>query len=483
MVGLWVAACNSSPSPKSACLTGSAQEQMDRMAGDYCQPMARQLCARAQACGCDALSMWDGEDACVENWSRKCLRSLEALRSRLEDGEVRFCPDAARACVQAYQPVLENCLRGRPSGNPPAACVQMLAMTASWGDSCSEPGFGCADGSGICDLADGVCRHPPQAEEPCEGVCAAGWVCGSEGLCVEGASLQPCRDRRDCQSGLFCVLGACGNALVSGEGCETDDECFPGLFCDPDAMECRLPGPACDAPDACGTNAACVPGDVRRCKPRRGVGEPCAGHEECQPDSWCDQGVCVLRPQDAEPCAEGVLCAPGFACSMDSGECIRMPGEGEPCALDMSGPFVCGAGLACVNGVCGPLPGEGQPCGQGNHACAEGLGCSFHEDGTNICEPRVHAGDPCSNDSQCVEGTYCDFASMKCVIVHAVGESCRYGNECGPLATCLQAEPGAEAVCAPIPNVGEPCFFVCEGDAFCAPPDGTCAPPICIEVL
>lgn len=417
------------------------------------------------------------------SWKNRCVASAKNLRFALENGYLRFCPEAAVACIEAYRLLFTNCLREMPPGRLPDDCVQMLSEPISLGKACWQEGYGCHDAKGWCTGTPSICHSLPRIQETCEGVCAEPGVCNASGICVPGETGDTCVSRRDCRTELFCVDGTCQAASGLHEYCTADSECLPGLLCGAEKT-CVVPEPICHSPNACGEHAQCIPNSMPTCRTRKSEQETCASHEQCRPELFCDHGLCLPRPGDGEVCAdEGGLCGVGLACDGETGRCIALPQEGSPCAWDMYGPFVCDTGLACIDGICSPLPGEGQPCGQGTNRCAPGLGCAFREDGTNICEPKGEAGAPCTNDSQCIEGTFCNCATNVCTPVYALGERCRDGNECGPEAECRIRNPGGEPECAPIPQNGDTCFVVCTDDSFCAAPDGRCLPPICAEIF
>ncbi len=480
---LWFSACDDPPAPRELCPGGDPAAQLAALDEAYCRPMAEEACDAALACGCaTALPAFPDRAACVTAWRERCVGRLAQWQGDLASGAVRACPEAAARCVGAYRPLLRGCLRSMPEETLPAGCVQLFSVDTRPGQVCPLPGIGCDGGRGICSPYDGKCAPGvPGPDEPCEGVCQDGLVCGNAGLCVPGALGDACQDRRDCQSSLTCVAGTCQAPGLLHDACGLDAECLPGLRCDEDA--CATPPATCDGPAVCGQNATCVASAARLCVLRDGVGEPCEG-DSCAAGAWCDGDTCAALPGDTEPCLDGVRCAPGLACGTTSGLCAPLPGDQEPCALDETGPFVCADGLACLGERCGPLPARGETCGSGNHACAEGLGCSFNTDGTSTCEPRVGPGEPCTNDRQCLAGSYCEFSLNLCAAHLPAGEPCDDGNECGPDGSCVNTGAGGAFECAPMPGPGEACFLECEAQAVCrfTADLGACVPPVCAEI-
>jgi hypothetical protein len=463
----------------AGCMSGGADEQIARFETTYCEPLGAALCAAAQACGCGDLDGFPDASACEAAWRTWCLESVEMFRDAMAAGQLRYCEGPAKSCLEAVRNANEGCQPSVPAGTIPLGCVLMLSLNAREGEVCDAPGFGCNEGRGLCSPPDGICAPPPQGGEPCASVCAEGLVCGSDETCREGAAGDTCASGRDCSPPLACVGGTCATALNEQAGCSEDTECAAGLACRSGA--CSVVAEACADAWTCGDNAACVATRARACEPAAALGETCSYAEDCLAGAFCDGGTCAALPGSGAPCADGVLCAEGLACELASGTCGNVPGEGDPCALGVLGPFVCDAGLACLGDTCGAMPSEGQTCGAGTNACADGLGCEFKTDGTNVCVPRVGPGAACTNDSQCSAGSYCEFSTMLCRPVANTGESCEDGNECGPDGACVPASPGGNFVCAPTPSLGDLCFDACGEGLVCRPVanSGTCAAPIC----
>lgn len=464
------------------CATGTADEQLALLDATYCGPMASVLCSAAMACGCGDLEDFPDKAACESRWRAKCYHVAQAYRAAMDQGILTYCPGPAQACIQALSVVTAACREGGAVGTIPQGCVLMLSVNTTLGDTCPDHGWGCDEGKGYCSSDDGTCVALPGLGESCDGVCEEGLVCNSAYKCAIGLAGDVCVSGRDCDPALACVGGKCGEALPAQGTCTTDWDCRAGLACQ--SGTCGAIADPCTDPDSCGENAACVATRARVCKPARKVGEPCLQTEDCVPSAFCDQGSCALRPGDGSPCGEGVYCAAGLACGSSSGSCGSIPGLGDPCALGPMGPFLCEDGLACLSGTCASAPGLAKPCGDGTFVCADGLGCEFKSDGTNVCVAKADAGAPCSNDSQCQAGTYCEFSTLLCTAVGAPGTPCDDGNECGPLGSCVAPEPGSPFVCVPMPGLGDPCFSDCAPNAVCHPvvESGTCAPPVCSAI-
>lgn len=459
------------------CESGSATEQLARLDVGYCAPLGDAICEATVDCGCGELEGFPDAAACRAFWRGKCLNSAEDLRPAFDSGELQFCDELAAECVEAVRAANDACRAGPPPGTVPLSCVLMLTSNTALEQPCGVVGLGCAEGQGLCGSA-GICSLPPGPGDVCEGVCADGFLCDSEGVCVTGEQGDNCVSERDCQLPLACVEGACGAPRGPDEPCTADTDCHPGLACVSDS--CAPVLAPCIDPSACGDNAACVASQARVCEPLSQLGQPCTNSGDCMPDGWCEAGTCAARPGAGAPCADGVYCGEGLACVFATGECDDMPEDGEPCALGEMGPFVCGEEQACVSGLCAPVPSEGEACGDGNNACADELGCQFNTDGTSVCVPEVGVGEPCTNDTQCEPGTYCEFSSMTCAQVADAGEPCEDGNECGPQGSCVPSSSGS-FVCVEMPVLGQQCFLECGPGAVCraVAKSGTCAAPVC----
>ncbi len=123
------------------------------------------------------------------------------------------------------------------------------------------------------------------------------------------------------------------------------------------------------------------------------VEHPCASHEDCMPDGYCDfaSGNCAPRKENSEPCAE--------------------PGE-------------------CVSGACDTDRGQCSPCGA-SAPCAAEQYCDLE---SGDCKPKKEAQEPCASDTECVSNR-CDPATQLC------GERpCAQTSDCPPGATCTDGE-------------------------------------------
>lgn len=209
---------------------------------------------------------------------------------------------------------------------------------------------------------------------------------------------------------------------IEDYGCKTEDgvaaldeptEC---TFC-PTAHGAVAAGGACTRSNVaifasdCAKGLDCVDGVCRdRCAPLA-TGEPCATSEgdplPCMPGDHCEQ--------------------PG------TGTCAPIPGPGEPCPA-----YTCTADHACDGTACAPLPQTGEPC---TGECATGLVCAPAGD----CRPPGLAGEACDNDTDCIDGLYCEAAA--CAPRLPVGSAC----DGLPEAACEFDSACVDGLCAALP--------------------------------
>ncbi|MGH2534462.1 MAG: hypothetical protein ACRDJW_19515 [Thermomicrobiales bacterium] len=283
---------------------------------------------------------------------------------------------------------------------------------------------------------DGVC-----CAGPCTGQCEA---CTAQGVCapVTGAPLGtrtacpgsgPCAASCDGQTTSHCANfpdgeTACGASTCS-DGWQTFYACGGGGTCHPTTTNCGLF--ACNQEStacltSCTSNEDCVgaafcsaSGD---CQGDKGLGEPCAGPDECQ-QGYCAGGVCCNDACDGACRSCTLPGAVGF-CSLvpaggpcgDGGMCCD-----EGCVETDTDPFNCGGcgvrcrvAELCSNGEC-VCPGF-PTCGTGSGACCnvDGNPLAFQ----CVCAP-----------SAAVDPTTCDFVAL---------DQCPAGSTlcAGPTGTC-----------------------------------------------
>lgn len=441
---------------------------------DYCTPLATQICASAERCGCGAIVPGGTLDlsGCVSRWTARCLEAWQPF----VDAGAAIDQGAASACVAALETGTPEC--ARPDGASVfAVCAPFAIEDAALGEACTTPY--CGGGAGAC----------------VGGVCVA-----------RGAAGATCDDMFFCGTGLSCNEGTCTAFQPEGGLCDTELDCAPPYHCRPnevsatcqllqgvgvvcgDATDCevglRCEGGVCaDAPATCLTTSECGNrsecGGLRSCTPRRGLGSDCREDRDCEASLYCgDASTCVIRPTNGETCARGTLCAAGLGCTTDGGSCAPLPVSGAPCAFGEFGP-TCAEGFACLSDtMCGPLPVAGEPCAAGN-LCAAGLGCDFGPSGSTCIVPRTEGGS-CESDRSCADAFHCGPAGT-CAADLPAGAPCSVGNECS--GVCAPSASGGLS-CADAPGAGDPCIFSdeCPDALTCAATTLTCLPEICREL-
>jgi hypothetical protein len=421
----------------------------------YCGARAARACQRFAACACPVPPDITLTDAlCVARVSASCEADFAVWKPSIDAGAVVFDAAAVGPCLDALDAWSSPCERPR---EVPLACLGVLSTAEPIGAPCSYP-F-CASGAGVCDGPGALCRPLPPKGEPCASTCSEGLVCVA-GLCESPVSEGgACQVDETCAPPLRCLSGMCGPARPEGSNCSAvPDACESGLVCQEGT--CQKPAVPCASEQDCGHLGHCVQPSKSRCRPPAPVGSSCASTPECLPGLYCDTDarLCAASPAEGAPCAQGAYCAAGLACHALDQVCVPIPLAGEPCAVGAESPFVCAAGLACVDNLCAAPPTAGQPCAGGN-VCAAGLGCDFQANGSFCVAPRPEKG-PCQNDQVCQAGLHCSFASGGCAQDLPAGAACQEGNECGPAGTCFPDEVGTFR-CAPRPAEGETCLFDC----------------------
>ncbi len=406
----------------------------------WCPGYASRWCSAAFGrCGCDLAPGFPDETTCRASFEARCRNDLSSYLEVAQGGQAVFHPEVAPDCLNVLGALIDGCLLlpndlffiECPILQPPGGFVDL-------------PGDGAA----------------------CQGTCALGLRCGSDGLCqVPGSVGASCRDLADCGPELVCQ----GATEESAGTCQSPDF--------------SLAGNSCASPDDCGGDTNCM-ASLRKVCIEPAAGRPCRYDNACRDGEFCvfgpdqDTGTCTPVPGAGEPCGNGTYCADGLGCDMQTNNCAALPGAGEACALGSTGPFLCAPGLGCLDGVCGTLPALDEPCAIGAPSCADGLGCAFEPEGS-FCREPVGAGGVCQNDATCKTGFFCDFGTNTCAASQAPGTPCSDGNECGD-GVCV---PDATFTfrCAPRSGVGGECFLEdCADGLRCETPytQGACVPAV-----
>jgi hypothetical protein len=177
------------------------------------------------------------------------------------------------------------------------------------------------------------------------------------------------------------------------------------LAYDPTAVNCEAAfrkGQACNLPDnspsGCGTLAW---GTLL-------TGDTCGDPYSCQEGDYCNRS------------AAGVAC----------GNCYPDPQVGAAC-----GPAVSNApclGSECNGFDCEPVTELAGQCGDESVVCSPGLSCNT----AGICSTPAVEGTSCGQDSDCLDGLFCNANLLVCQIRPSVGAACP-SSACAFGAVCV----------------------------------------------
>jgi hypothetical protein len=210
---------------------------------DFCPGLALELCTGARDCCTTASGSLDG---CVESESERCERDVllggTVLRvggvevvigagDASQDGRVAFDTQAAGEAVAQARAAAKTCGElGYPAfGAVHDAMREEESSLACLDDQECEGGFYCSDLTVRGRV--GTCVRLPEADQPCTGLCADGFICfeadaGGVRTCVppreQGLS---CSDDGDCARGLHCERPTCIANKTNGQACRRDVEC------------------------------------------------------------------------------------------------------------------------------------------------------------------------------------------------------------------------------------------------------------------
>jgi hypothetical protein len=224
--------------------------------------------------------------------------------SALSRSRATFDASVARQCVEMLRTkaMTQSSEDDTFFLHPP--CDRVLAGIQPEGGACRFS-VECADGLacvGYRPGADGACKKPPRAGEPCS------FQVYATILNAPAAALH----HPPCARGAWCDGAVCQRRAAAGTSCKANDVCAEGL--------------------------ACVRG---KCGPRGASGAACAISADCAFGLWCDRtvdggaGKCAEKRAEAQPCAAFDACrgrcdAPNFsdAGGVPIGVCASVCGSG-----------------------------------------------------------------------------------------------------------------------------------------------------------
>lgn len=223
----------------------------------------------------------------------------------------------------------------------------------------------------------------------------------------------------ECTVPPFADMGTCvaeivgefeeAEAKAAENGLVYDETCAAKVAAAYPTADCKYPEPSVTC-DLCQVVSG-----------QRQVGDECTWYvygSDCAPNLVCLNSTCYApcgQTGEGQPCVPAStinMCAEGLHCPNETQTCVKLPGEGEPCPY-----FECADGFTCGAGVCTTPLGEGENCEA--VCCGDGLYCS-HEEGGEVCKPRIAGGKACSPElpsscvERCVDGFDCDGEPFMC---------------------------------------------------------------------
>ncbi|KAI6173765.1 EGF-like domain-containing protein [Aphelenchoides besseyi] len=293
----------------------------------------------------------------------------------------------------------------------------------------------------------------------------------SNGICLlrRSAPLQNCTINDQCTNGSTCENGRClcpsGTTVLNGHcvtpmtvppgsACNLAVHCGGSSTCEGGTCKCITPlkplNGTCQYPPAVPPGSACPTGSERclggsRCErmictcplgtvpegsecaviERADPGQSCSTSRLCQGQSYCVQNVCVCVANFVQ---EGNQCVPPRH-ALAGQSCAQGQSCGENAYCSQAKICTCISPTVSVNGVCKnaaiALPNEscanGEVCINNSNCisnrcvCPTGFGLSG-----GVCRELTGTLGPCTDNTQCIGGSFCDLVQQKCVC--AVGQ-------------------------------------------------------------
>ncbi|MFL5348112.1 MAG: hypothetical protein ACJ8AT_25245 [Hyalangium sp.] len=374
------------------------------------------------------------------------------------------CPTVCASdawCESGYYCLSGTCQLKKPNGQTCGGANQCQSAFCVDGVCCNSACSGACD---ACNLTTpGTCTNMSLGS-PGNPVCPNHFVCS--GTSADCPTL--CANDTTCESGYYCLSGACLLKNPNGHSCDGANQCQSNFCVDGVCCNSACAG-ACDACNLSNSSGTCTPlplgtpgmptcpnhfvcnGTGTSCPP------VCTSDLMCESGYYCLNGACRTKNPNGQPCdatnqcqsgfcVDGVCCnsACGNACDacnlgVSVGTCSNVP-AGTP-------EEVCGAYL------CSGLSPSCPPACTTNQQCRAPALCI-----NDKCQEPQPPGQPCTEASQCQSG-FC--ADGVCCNTRCDGscESCGVSGSLGTCKALAQGTPG-EPVCAP---------YVCDGSGGACP--------------
>jgi hypothetical protein len=232
-----------------------------------------------------------------------CATTLETqLRALLQasatNPKIRFNPDGAAACINAYAAALSACTDHASFLQIDSACDRVLEGTIAVGGECGTSAECARPASGSVGCTSGVCvlgqspvglNDAPHRKlgEACAATCEG---VPREQSCSGTSGADPTLGACWVDEGLVCSNGACVHAPKAGEACVSFGYCEGAAHCVNSVCAADLSDGPCQQDRECLAPAIC---DYTRkvCTPLKANGEPCEASNECQ-GGQCYQDRC-----------------------------------------------------------------------------------------------------------------------------------------------------------------------------------------------
>ena len=365
-----------------------------------------------------------------------------------------------------------SCLVCDDSGSGGAMAWSYYSGDCDDGNSCTE-GDTCANGlcAGSQRPTGEACVHPDpcivdatcQADGTCQGTpkdCAAmgpgcdGFVCGSEGACIDPTGLRCVNDGGCVAAGVVDPERACLLCDPTASTSQLSQRpvstlCGAAAQCvEVDGLAQWTPAELCDETGACIHSAAEDCGTYRYCRADGAACmESCVDGGDCTDDATCEAGLCVGSRPVGSVCTSNLQCETRFcvdnyccgsacdslcvACAplltgLEAGQCGPAVDGSDPHSdCDSDPPSSCGMDGVCDGvGAC-RLYGARTACGSascsafnelvGDHCDGAG-NCAAN--GVVSCTPAVcrngECDFTCTEDAGCAPGSWCDLTIGSC---------------------------------------------------------------------